>query len=679
MKLTRIYILAVIYFALVHYINGQAFSRDSILVKAKVYEDSVSLRWAPSNHIFWQKLNRTGYAIERYTIIRDSVLLDEKPKTTLSSLVKAFPLEKWESFVDANDYAAIAAQALYGSTFQFSNESSNDIASIVNTSKEQQTRFSFALFSADMSFKVAKYAGLGFSDLSIKDNETYLYRIIANNMDTTDYQYGFIYVDARKMSQLPPLQKPEADFGDGNVMLSWDIYKYKDFYTGYFVEKSYDSINFFKVNDKPFLSPDKQGFIYRKSDSLRANNEKVYYRIVGVDQFGDFGEPSEIVSGKGQMSMVERAVLSEYEISENTTRLKWTFPINQEQNIKGFYIERSDKQSGPFKRENNDLIEKSVREYTVKDNFNTSYFRITTKGVNDIEQQSFPILVQKIDSIPPDSPSELKYVVSSEGEVYLSWGENKEEDLLGYRIYRSNFENSEFSEITKSPVLGTTFTDRIEIKNLSKNIYYKLKAIDNRYNPSEFSDILKVKKPDFIPPVPPVLKNYEFTNDGIKIYWEKSYSSDINKYIIYRKREEALEWTDIGTKNRMSESFQDENIQNNKNYYYMVVAQDSMGLSSESSNIIKLKTQDKFFSFPDEFFTVLADEKGFIIKWQLSDDFIGEKVLIYKLIEDNVVLYATQEFDEFEFLDLSKSNEFLYYLQIKDKSGKYSSMKKYAK
>jgi fibronectin type 3 domain-containing protein len=678
MKCTRIYVIGVILLFVTVCIQGQSISDDSILVKAKVYEDSVSLRWAPSNHVFWQKLNKTGYSIERYTILRDSVLLDEKPLTVLSPAIKVLPLDRWEQLIDINDYAAVAAQAIYGSTFDLSNEGSNDISTLVNVAKEQQTRFSFALFAADMSFKVAKYAGLGLSDANIKNNETYLYRIKAPTIDSADYQYGYIYVDARKLSQLPAIKSPDVKFGDGTAMLSWDIHKYKDFYSGYFIEKSYDSINFFKINDKPIVSPYEQGNIYRKSDSLRANNEKVYYRILGIDMFGDLGEPSEVVAGKGKRVLTERAVLTGYEISKNSTLLKWTLAEDQQQNIKGFYIERSATEKGPFVRENYEIIYKSLREYDVINSFNTSYYRIITKGLNDNEKKSFPILVQKVDSIPPVKPSEIKYITSSEGEVYLSWDANEEDDLLGYRIYRSNFANSEFSEITQSPVLETNFTDYIELKNLSKNIYYKLKAIDIRYNPSDFSDILVVKKPDFVLPTPPVLKNYEITNNGVKLYWEKSYSSDVAKYIIYRKSAFEDEWKILTEKSSLNNFYLDASIAIDSIYYYKMVSVDSTDLKSKFSNSIKIKNiSNQIVKLPNDLLNVKVDKNELTLSWEVQKSVDYERVILYKKISIDwpLNLYKIIAWEDGFFKEDLKGGE-SYYIQIEFFNGSRSELKK---
>jgi len=119
------------------------------------------------------------------------------------------------------------------------------------------------------------------------------------------------------------------------------------------------------------------------------------------------------------------------------------------------------------------------------------------------------VLVQPVDSIPPTSPTNVVGQIDSLGLVTLKWAANTEKDMLGYRVYRGNNRKEEYSQITVSPHQDTVYYDSVGVKNLNSTVYYQIIAVDQRFNMSKPSEILAVKKPDYIPPTQPVFSAYE--------------------------------------------------------------------------------------------------------------------------------------------------------------------------
>ena len=121
MRQVRITLFALISLLAMH--TGLAQQTPAkVEVIGRATESTVMLRWAPSRAAAWEFANLYGYTIERYTILRgDSTLVQPPEKTTLRPLViKPEPAFQWEQAVDEDDYAAIMAQALYGETFELS-------------------------------------------------------------------------------------------------------------------------------------------------------------------------------------------------------------------------------------------------------------------------------------------------------------------------------------------------------------------------------------------------------------------------------------------------------------------------------------------------------------------------------------------------------------------------------
>ncbi|MEM9685918.1 MAG: hypothetical protein AAF934_03240, partial [Bacteroidota bacterium] len=201
--------------------SGQETTRQPLIsVIARATPDSVMLRWAIDQPAFWKRANTYGYSIERFTISRKGTLLNPPERKMLTTNpIKPLPLERWQTAVQTNDYAAILAQALYGEDFEVAGTEQGTLLSIVNKSRELDQRFSFALFAADMNFEAATMAGLGYIDTTISTEETYFYKIktaVPENFGKVTA--GTIAVNPKKVNLLPAPIDLFVVEGDRNIM-----------------------------------------------------------------------------------------------------------------------------------------------------------------------------------------------------------------------------------------------------------------------------------------------------------------------------------------------------------------------------------------------------------------------------------------------------------------------------
>ncbi|NJK94454.1 MAG: hypothetical protein HC905_05555 [Bacteroidales bacterium] len=78
-------------------VHAQDTVRYGIKVIARAKTDSVLLRWAPLNYESWQHGMKTGYMVERYTMLRDGKMPDNKQKVILTPQpVKIYDRQQWE-------------------------------------------------------------------------------------------------------------------------------------------------------------------------------------------------------------------------------------------------------------------------------------------------------------------------------------------------------------------------------------------------------------------------------------------------------------------------------------------------------------------------------------------------------------------------------------------------------
>jgi uncharacterized protein len=246
-----------------------------IQLLARAKPDRILLRWAPTSSVVWELSNKYGYTVERYTMLRDNVLLDQPEYVVLEPrVIKPKTQSEWETYIDDDDFVATAAQAIFGETFELTQNYDQDVFQIAQKTKERDQRFSFTLFAADQSFKSAELSGLGIADFDVKENETYLYRVISNipgaiyKVDT-----AAVYLNNSNISPLPEIQDVEVEFGDKSAIISWNKSLTDHFYNAFIVEKSVVPEGVYRpISKKPIInaySGESEGIdSYFKMDTL---------------------------------------------------------------------------------------------------------------------------------------------------------------------------------------------------------------------------------------------------------------------------------------------------------------------------------------------------------------------------------------------------------------------------
>ena len=231
-------------------------AKAAIKVAARAGANNILLRWAPNDPVAWQLLNKYGYKIDRVTLMRKGKALPTPELVNLyQGAIKPDPLASWEQLVDEDKYAAIAAQAIYGETFEMSEDYRQDIVQVINKSRELEQRFSFALFAADMSAATAKKSALSYTDEQVKAGERYLYRVYSAAPESLiKVDTGYYYIGLADYQELPAPVAPEAEFADLSVMLKWNRMHHADTYTAYEVERSEDGKNYKPISDLPLIN-----------------------------------------------------------------------------------------------------------------------------------------------------------------------------------------------------------------------------------------------------------------------------------------------------------------------------------------------------------------------------------------------------------------------------------------
>jgi uncharacterized protein len=556
--------------------------QPAIFVTALASGDSIVLRWAPSTATAWQLLNKYGYRIERYTVLRETAVLADRPIVIVAPQVKPAAQAAWEREMDRDDYVAITAQAIFGEDFAV-DQKNTDVMSMYRKSTENESRYSFALFAADISPRAAQLAGLRFVDRSIRKDEKYLYKIFSLAPEKSmAIAPGSAYVGSADAAALVPPATPRVTTKGNQAMVSWDGYSQQRLYTAYYLEKSVDNAEFRRINRRPMVNTTSLAKPHMIWMDTVPEGAAYRYRLVGVTAFGQESPVSAVADGKARLKLEAQVAIKRAEVINNASvALQWTVDARDENQIKAFVIERSSSANGKYSLVS-EVPGHVARTYTDTRPSSTSYYRVGAKGDDEV-LYSFPYLVQLEDSIAPGAPVGLVAVADSTGHVALSWKGNAESDLLGYRVFRSNFRNSEYGQVTVSPAKTAEFSDSITLKTLSPYVYYKIAAVDQRFNMSAFSEVIEVKRPDILPPMPPTLKTVKSVEEGVFMQWAPSPSDDVASYRLYRRHATSATWGVVHTWLKADTTVYTDKVGAQHQYEYYLTAIDDAGLESAGS------------------------------------------------------------------------------------------------
>lgn len=464
-------------------------------------------------------------------------------------------------------------------------------------------------------------------------------------------------------------------------MISWSTRYVQSFYSAYWVERSEDEKNFKRTTELPYVNvyPENvtdPGIAY-KIDSLSENNKTYHYRVIGISPFGETGPPSEIVKGEGMEALGVAPALRRIENINGQSLLKWEFPREKESAIAGFEIERSRNTDRGYKMISQ-LLPASERSFQDTKPDGTNYYRVKAVGKGGEKSFSFPVLHQLEDSIPPLQPTGLTGFIDTTGVVTLHWNINKEEDMEGYRVFRSNFKNSEFSQVTNEPVDTVEFREKIPLQNLTREMYYKIQAIDTRFNPSGYSKVIKLIKPDVVPPVAPVIKEWKADKDKLSLSWSPSASKDVSKHNLKVKRLNESNW--VVTQSFVASDKMQYEYTGLKtgSYEFVIEAIDSSGNTTPSKTLKAKITGSARKTIENIKATADRTEKKIILTWKYEEQ-DAEKILIYRADGNNsVTLYKSIPGDAKQFTDekIVINTGYSYYLKAVFKNGEESGFGK---
>jgi len=614
-----------------------------LIGNARNYGDSIVLRWNGKNYQSFLEINSGSVMVEKKRGL--------EAEWKLLSELKPKPIESWQiSKVNPNKQIILAAASIQ----QMQAISKTPVASIEDgMTSDQDLNYLWmnASLSADLNTVAADFCNLRFADKNPERGETMLYRIYIKN--TANISDTLFFMIGEELFEPETLQRPDAVEKEKVVEIFWKSDKK---YAAYFIEKSEKNKNKFEqLNRAPMVIPVGQGEtpMLFFSDSV-VNYQLGEYRVYAVDMYGNRSKFSPILIACGR-DKTAPPIPTGFDVRENTDQtlvLSWK-NIGTKNGELGAAIGIKHSDEDPYEPVTKALLPITQNKFIFKPILEKTDYYFLLQVFDTAGNSSFTeAFYQLNDNTTPAKPEGLKAIVNKKGVVTLTWNWNKEKDLDGYLIYFSNSEKNEFGGIVNIPFYDTVFYDTLSLKMLNREVFYKIVAVDKRFNISENSEIVKVLRPDTLPPVSPVIKAYSVADSVFIIQWIRSSSIDVERHYLYRKSRKTgkLIATSLNTKDSI---YRDRNFVPKEEYEYYITAVDATNNVSPNSNSVVLKSYVNYYKPAVKIFTVQYD--SFLRSVKLGWDYSMENI-------SKIIIYKGKEFDKIGRmpLDVSLKQSFIY-------------------
>lgn len=490
---------------------AQKTQNKEFAMQSFVKKDSILLRWAPMSSDLLKKGLKYGYILERISA----------NGTSIKNTIPPFNKTTNSNNIQNKEYTELIDNYISSST--------------LNKSEDDYT-FGILLLASSTNKELSHLLNLYFIDTQIEKNNEYKYKLQLNYKSKEAIE---LKVNSNNISQQKKLSKlsASADNKRKTVYLKWEAESLQSDYSSYWIERSEDSIKFQRLNNTPYI-------FFKSSDEINKTHidyldqtvkegKTYWYKITGINHFAENGSQSNIekVTLKHTLKGTVKIDTIYANKSERIIQGKFEPTIASDiKHLKSFILFKSDSMHSGSVKIAELLPKTNTFNFIVNSEIESgdrNYYKVGAISIDNDTIFSFTRYFFTLDQIPPSQPQNLLGSIDSNGIVSLEWKLNPENDIRGYRVFRSNSLKEEFVETTKTFADSNIFYDTIPLNNLTSSIYYRVAAVDLNYNNSIHSKEIKLIKPDTISPVACLFTSYKSNSNGMTLKWINSSSEDV--------------------------------------------------------------------------------------------------------------------------------------------------------
>jgi len=273
-------------------------------------------------------------------------------------------------------------------------------------------------------------------------------------------------------------------------------------------------------------------------------------------------------------------------VNDNQISLAWSAVLASD--LAGYNIEYQAEGTGNWLQTG--MIGK-VTSFTITglENNTLYHFRISSEDLSGNKSVfSSAVAGTPMDRMPPMIPFGLTAIPGSNREIALNWTVGAEADLERYEIAYQKYGSSTWITIPLTGESGNT-----TVENLTHNTKYgfKLRAMDEAGNWSNYSTVIYAIAKDMTAPGIPIFKTVQARDKSIFVEWNLNPESDLNGYQLEYKSVTAATWT-IKAQAKTVTSFTLTSLINGSEYQLRLKSKDAAGNWSEYTDIQSAMPRD---------------------------------------------------------------------------------------
>lgn len=443
--------------------DGQAapdVHRYKVSVLTRAMGDSVLVRWAPDEFVPWKYLNGYGYQVVRVCRQADTTLID----TLATNIHPIRRRDFMRRFAENDSLAAAAVQLIFGkgTTLDQTQSAPGTPGSILEVKEEQETLYSFAMLIAEMRPDLAKAMGLMYVDRTARKGVTYDYIVNPLVPDSILPVDGGIHFGVENLPYKPDdyvTEMTDSVIAPNNVQIYWP----RDQHTVYDIERRDNGTGPWRVlNERPYLPS-------QVNPALESDQNMYYdqglaigtyeYRLRTYDAFGLRSNPSAVHRVEirdlvpPSLPVLQRIVI-ERPGDQVLARLFWR-KDTLEADLKGYaplyYHEQMT--LGQWLPLTKELLAPTDTTCVVNvTGLPTGTLVIAAYDTAHNVAMSVPMPIRISDVKAPETPQQLRALVSPTGVVTLRWNASPDRDVRQYEVYRADsLQDNTFLMVDRPP------------------------------------------------------------------------------------------------------------------------------------------------------------------------------------------------------------------------------------
>lgn len=466
----------------------------------------------------------------------------------------------------------------------------------------------------------AEAAGYYYLDQEVDAGTTVSYRLtsVSSNGDETTVD-TLDSIEHTTNPSIPTTERPDVNTHPERIELTWGHQKGYYFYHVYRTSEEDGELH--RITDEPIRQVDpgereKPTNVQFQDTDVETGNT-YWYSIRIQDQKGVLSEPSPRVRVEYTDEFPPSSPLSvrvEEQQDDNAILVRW-LPIDAD-DLAGYNLYRSNSADGKKEMVNDDLI-RDIRylDETVTPGQDHIYWVTAVDNAGNESPPGFMATGKINDRTPPDQVKGLE-AETKEGKVLLEWDRSEADDLHSYEIQRAfqEDEEKEWVQVNVDQVDEPSFVDTLD-KSVSNVLLYRVRALDQSFNESDWSEPVSAKLPDVTPPPSPILTEAVPGEHNVKLTWKARRPDDVNGMFVERTEDPKEDWERITDEPVSGNEFTDEDLEGGTELTYRILAVDEAGNVSDPSRTAPATPVDVTPPPSPDNVKTRSEQQGVVLTW----------------------------------------------------------------